>query len=223
MSDDHTRNSVTAFYGGASEISRQVGELATGKAILVIPPQDISESSAVALQDFLQETAQLFLKETLEDLHKRREMLITALMSSIPAGMLRQASMEARSRAAVLTASEWLTAKEVAERAGFSAANASSTPRKWKQDGSIFAINNEGKDLYPIYGLDPDSGYRPLKSLKPILEVFQGHKESWKLAYWFASVNSFLGGKRPMDLLKSDSGRVLEAAHDEMMGIVHGS
>lgn len=155
-------------------------------------------------------------------LHKRRDMLISALMPSIPAGMLKQASMEARSRAAVLTASEWLTAKEIAERAGFSATNASSTPWKWKQDGSIFAINSEGKDLYPGYGLDPDNAFRPLKSLKPVLETFRGHKESWGLAYWFASVNSFLGGRRPMDLLKSEPGLVLAAAEDEVLGVVHG-
>lgn len=103
-----------------------------------------------------------------------------------------------------------------------SAANASSTPWKWKQEGLIFAISNESKDLYPGYGLDPGSGHRPLKSLKPILEVFKGHKESWGIAHWFASVNSFLGGRRPMDVLNSDPGRVLAAAEDEVAGVVHG-
>lgn len=222
MLDEHTRGFVAAFYGDRAEISHKVAKLTTGKAILVVPPKGISDASAAALQDLLQETAQLFLKEADENLYKRRDMLISALMPSIPAGMLKQAGMEARSRAAVLTASEWLTAKEVAERAGLSAANASSTPWKWKQDGSIFAISSEGRDLYPGYGLDPDNAYRPLKSLKAILETLKGHKESWGLAYWFASINSFLGGRRPMDLLKSEPGLVLAAAEDEGLGVVHG-
>lgn len=31
--------------------------------------------------------------------------------------------------------------------------------------------------------------------------VFRGRKDDWGLAYWFASPNSFLGGKRAQDLL----------------------
>lgn len=222
MLDAHARNQITAFYGESSEISSQIAESVIGKAILLVPPQDLPNDVANALQDLLLETAQLFFKEAAEDVSKRRDMLISALMPSIPSSVVKQASMEARARAAVLTSSEWLTAKDIAERAGLSTANASSTPWKWKQDGSIFAINNEGRNLFPIYGLDPDSGYRPLKSLKSIIEVFKGRKESWGMAYWFASANSFLGGKRPMDLIKSEPSHVLAAAEDEVAGVVHG-
>lgn len=222
MLDAHTRNQITAFYGDPSEISSQIAESAIGKAILLVPPKDLPDDVANALQDLLLETAHLFFKEAADDVSKRRDMLIAALMPSIPAAVVKQASMEARARAAVLTSSDWLTAKDIAERAGLSTANASSTPWKWKQDGSIFAINNEGRNLFPIYGLDPDSGYRPLKSLKSIIEVFKGRKESWGMAYWFASANSFLGGKRPMDLIKSEPSHVLAAAEDEVAGVVHG-
>ena len=76
--------------------------------------------------------------------------------------------------------------------------------------------------MFPIYGLDPDSGYRPLKPLKAIIDVFKGHKEGWGVAYWFASTNSFLGGKRPMDLIRSEPSHVLAAAEDEVAGVVHG-
>lgn len=222
MLDDSVMNAVTAFYGGAAELSRQITHSAASKAILVIPPQNISDSSAVALQELLQETAQLFLTETADNLQKRRALLISALMPSVPPGALKQAGMEARARTAVLTQSEWLSAKDIVDKAGLSAANASSTPWKWKQDGSIFAINTDNKFLYPGYGFDPDNGYRPLKSLKAILDLFKGHKEGWSLAYWFASVNSFLGGQRPLDLLKNAPDRVLAAAKDEVAGVAHG-
>lgn len=55
-----------------------------------------------------------------------------------------------------------------------------------------------------------------------MLEIFRGKKDDWGLAYWFASVNSFLGGKRPQDLLISKPDRVVAAAEDEVAGVLHG-
>ena len=47
-------------------------------------------------------------------------------------------------------------------------------------------------------------------------------KDGWGLAYWFASANSFLGGKRPQDVLLESPERVLAAAADEMAEVAHG-
>ena len=60
-----------------------------------------------------------------------------------------------------------------------------------------------------------------MKSLKKIIDLFKGHKEGWGLAYWLASDNSFLGGKRPLELLKTAPEQVLAAAHDELESIAH--
>ena len=38
----------------------------------------------------------------------------------------------------------------------------------------------------------------------------------------FQSVNGFLGGKRPQDLLATDPDRVIAAARDEVLGVLHG-
>ena len=86
----------------------------------------------------------------------------------------------------------------------------------------IFAINHGGVDYFPGYGLDRNGSFRPLKALSKIIEVFGGHKDSWGMAYWFLSVNSFLGGKRPQDVLALEPDRVIEAAKDEVQGILHG-
>ena len=64
--------------------------------------------------------------------------------------------------------------------------------------------------------------YRPAKGLVRVLKVFRGNKDDWGLAYWFASANSFLGGKRPQDLLISKPDRVVAAAEDEVAGVLHG-
>ena len=82
--------------------------------------------------------------------------------------------------------------------------------------------DTEGHLVRLIDGLDVEAGYRPLKPLAPILAVFGTAKDGWGLAYWFASANSFLGGKRPQDVLPKSPDRVLAAADDEMAEIAHG-
>jgi hypothetical protein len=139
-----------------------------------------------------------------------------------PQHMMVEARMTAQARKAVLEGAEWLTAAQIAELAGFSATNPSAQPNKWKKDGLIFAIRHQGTDYFPGYGLDPAANYRPVKALAQVLRVFSNAKDSWGLAYWFASVNSFLGGQRPQDVLAQQSDRVIAAAQDEMAEIAHG-
>ncbi len=141
---------------------------------------------------------------------------------SVPEHMMAEARMTARARKAVLEAAEWLTAAQIAELAGFSASNPSTQPNKWKKDGQIFAVRHQGGDYFPGYGLDPATDYRPVKALARVLQVFGDTKDAWGLAYWFASVNSFLGGRRPQDALAQHPERVIAAARDEMAEIAHG-
>ncbi|WP_253073442.1 antitoxin Xre/MbcA/ParS toxin-binding domain-containing protein [Sodalis ligni] len=77
-------------------------------------------------------------------------------------------------------------------------------------------------DYYPAYGLDRDAGFRPLKSLAEVIEIFTSDKDSWGMAYWFRSPNSFLGAKRPQDLLGTQPELVIAAAQDEIQEICHG-
>jgi len=41
------------------------------------------------------------------------------------------------------------------------------------------------------------------------------------MAYWFLSANSFLGGKRPQDLLRTRPKQVIKVAIDEVQAIAH--
>lgn len=158
---------------------------------------------------------------------RQREVLtsiIEALVPSVPLPdyLLTEARMTAEARKAMLVGAEWLTAAQVAQIAGLSTTNPSAQPNKWKKEGRIFAIHHEGSDYFPGYGLDPKAGYRPVKSLADILRVFKDTRDSWGLAYWFGSVNSYLGGKKPQDMLIQATSRVLAAAHSEMAEIAHG-
>jgi hypothetical protein len=130
--------------------------------------------------------------------------------------------MLVQARKAVLESGDWLSAADIAQVAQLSTRNPSAQPNKWKKQGQTFAINHGGVDYFPGYGLDPDTSYRPLKALAKVIEIFEGHKDSWGMAYWFRSDNSFLGGKKPQDLLASVPDRVIDAALDEIQGIAHG-
>jgi hypothetical protein len=150
--------------------------------------------------------------------------IIEALVPDVPLPhhKLVEARMAADARKSVLESGDWLTAAHVAKMAGFSASNPSAQPNKWKKEGQVFAVRHRGIDYFPSYALDAAADYRPTKGLAKVLAVFRGQKDDWGVAYWFASVNSFLGGKRPQDLLISQPERVIAAAEDEVAGVLHG-
>lgn len=133
-----------------------------------------------------------------------------------------EARMMADARKAVLEGGAWLTAAEVAKVTGFPGSDPGAQLDMWRKNGQIFAVRHHGADYFPGYAFDPSTGYRPVQRLAPVLDVFRGRKNDWGLAYWLASVNGFLDGKRPQDLLVSEPERVLAAAEDEAAGILHG-
>lgn len=176
----------------------------------------------------LTELLKIFLS-TAADMVERRNLgthkaMLELLVQNVPrpAYFLAQVRMEAKARNAVLESTDWLTAAQVAEVAGLSTTNPSAQPNKWKRDRQIFAITRNNVDYFPRYALDPDASYRPRKALADVLAVFGNHKDGWGIATWFASLNSFLGALRPMDLLATEPARVVEAARDEVEGPVHG-
>ncbi|WP_416799385.1 hypothetical protein [Ciceribacter azotifigens] len=150
--------------------------------------------------------------------------IVEALVPEVPPPhhKLLEARMVADARKAVLESGDWLTAADVAKMAGFSTSNPSAQPNKWKKERQIFAVRHRGIDYFPGYALDPSTDFRPVKALAKVLSTFQGAKDDWGIAYWFASVNGFLGGNRPQDLLISEPDRVISAAEDEVAGVLHG-
>jgi len=150
--------------------------------------------------------------------------LVRLLVPEKPARptLLREAKMLARAKTRILNSGDWLTAQDVAEVAQLSTVNASSQPNKWKRAGKIFALRHEGTDYFPVYGLDPQTGYRPRTSLAPVISVLAGCKDGWGMAFWFGSSNSYLAGRLPKEVLVEDPAAVLEAAKDEVYGAQHG-
>lgn len=216
-------SSVGTLSGTPREIGEQLRRSGAQRAIALTFAHE-NERTVRAIAEALGSLAPM-----VAGLIKRRQRealdkIVDALVPSVPLPehMLVEARMTAHARGEVLASGDWLTAAQVAELAGFSTSNPSAQPNKWKKDGQIFAIRHQGLDYFPAYGLDAEAGFRPLKSLAPILAVFGEEKDGWGLAYWFASANSFLGGKRPQDVLAKSPDRVRAAAVDELAEIAHG-
>nr|WP_100550020.1 MULTISPECIES: hypothetical protein [unclassified Pseudomonas] len=152
------------------------------------------------------------------------EQIVSLLLPTAPIQpvVLKETQMLAKAKRAILASGDWLSAQDIAALADLATTNPTSRTSRWKREGRIFAIRHNGYDYFPLYALAKASGYRPLPVMAEVLKVFDGQKEGWGLAYWFASVNSFLAGKRPQDLLTTHPDRVLAAAADEVAGVIHG-
>ncbi|WP_454731276.1 MULTISPECIES: hypothetical protein [Cupriavidus] len=214
---------VATLAGSPKEVRQQLADTDEGRVVAVMVAHS-SERAIRALESTLSNIATLVDAAIILRERRTLETIIDALVPVEPPrpAMLREAAMMGRARTAILQGADWLTAPQIAELAGFSTTNPSAQPNKWKRDGAIFALRHHGVDYFPGYGLDPAAGYRPHKVMAEVLRVFGASKDGWALAGWFLSVNSFLGGKRPQDLLATEPERVVAAARDEKEGVAHG-
>ncbi len=215
-------NAFAAFSGTPSEVRGRLDQLADERVVA------LSFNGPAQYATALAETIMNLGPLVTNILHERdktmRKLLLDAFVPVIPPPrhILAEARMQREARQAVIDAGEWLTAADIARLAELSDTNPSAQPNRWKRDRQIFAIKQGATDYFPAYGLDPSNRYRPVKALAEVLKVFGDSKDGWGAAYWFASQNSLLGGQRPQDLLGQEPQRVIDAAHDEMVGVVHG-
>ncbi|UEC01670.1 hypothetical protein [Burkholderia vietnamiensis] len=214
---------LATLVGTPREVRNRLDEV-KAERVIVVPLAHAGVHQADLLAQVLA-TLVSFVGEALREQNEQTlKALVNAFVPKAPPTptLLKEAAMLVRSRKAVLEGADWLTAAKVAELAGLSPTNPSTQPNKWKREHRIFAIHHNGIDYFPGYGLDPEAGWRPRKTLKSVLEVFGDKKDGWGLAYWFLSANSFLGGRRPQDVLAIESERVVAAAQDEVEGVTHG-
>ena len=141
--------------------------------------------------------------------------------TALPESLQIEAKMIARAQARVIKSKQFLRASEISKLTPSSTKNPSGALNRWKQKHQVFALEMGGVDLYPIYALSREDGFRPYKEMKQILETLS-EKTPWGLAFWFDSPNSYLRDRRPREVLGVDRNAVLEAARAEAAGILHG-
>jgi hypothetical protein len=220
---EHEPPGISTLAGDPEEVRRQLHKV-DAEQVVAVALAHATPVEAAAIAETFASIADLVKNIVGEQRRQSLEAIVGALVPKVPPtpNELKEAAMLARARTAVLDSGDWMTAAEIASVAGFSPSNPSAQPNKWKREGSLFAIRHNGIDYFPSYGLDPQSGYRPRKAMARVLAVFGNSKDGWGLSYWFMSANSFLGGKRPRDLIGSEPERVIAAAADEREGVLHG-
>lgn len=220
---EHEVPGISTLAGDPEEVSRGLHQVEAEQVVAVALAHATPREAAAIAQTFAS-IAELV--KTLVGNHHRESLaaIVEALVPKVPPtpNELKEATMLARARTAVIDSGDWMTAADIARAANFSATNPSAQPNKWKRDRAIFAIRHNGIDYFPSYGLDAQAGYRPRKALAQVIKTFGDTKDSWGLSYWFMSANSFLGGKTPRELLATDPGSVIAAAADECEGVLHG-
>lgn len=213
---------IRAFAGAPQEVSRQLNHVNDGQIVAVVLNQS-NASEAKIIEQVLVQIVQL----TQRSLVKRGNDTLSALVATLlpkempSAALVKEAKMLLRAKQAVLTSGDWVSAEEWTSILGPSVKNPSAQFRKWKREGAIFAICHDGIDYFPGYALDPQNEYRPFRGLKKVIAQFAMTRDGWSLAFWFHSANSFLGGKRPKEILASQSDLVFAAATDEVIAAVH--
>ena len=223
MEDRSTTPHTVTIAGPVEQVARKLAKAHASFAVaFLLPGGGAKECRAIA--QVVEEA--LLVARNVSSSRKRDalEALVEAMLPPVcePGVLMREAEMISKARAEVMSSTEWLTAVQVAELAGLSLFNPNAQPSRWKREGKIFAVRSGGLDRFPGYGLDPEHGFRPVKALAEVISVLQEMKDVWGMAYWFASVNGFLGGRRPQDVLSAEPALVIEAAKDEVEGIGHG-
>lgn len=146
---------------------------------------------------------------------------VQALVDAAPIRGLDEmrARLTQRTVEAVLGGTEWFTAAEVGALADPAAANRHAYASRLIKDGRVFAIERSGVKHYPRYAFDPLGN--PLPALREVLRIFTG-QSAFRIASWFESTSSALGGKRPRELLEADPTAVIGAARAHAEGPLHG-
>jgi hypothetical protein len=107
----------------------------------------------------------------------------------------------------------------VADAAASKAANRASLANRWREERKAFAIRVGDQLLYPAFQFDEDG--RPLEEIGAALEYLSGGElNDWQTALWFTSPTGWLGGRRPVDLLREEPEAVVEAARREVGELV---
>lgn len=217
-------SNTATIKGSPKELGSQINKSQAENALLITFEHLSQKEVDVLSNNISQLTSSMLELLTQEQDKGTLRKLVELIMPRKPPSprQFKEAQRLVKAQQELLDSGDWLSAANIAELAGLSTRNPGSQPNKWKKQNQIFAIHHGGLDYFPIYGLNPDKNYRPLKELARIIDIFQGIKNEWQMAFWFFSDNSFLGGKRPQDLLITSPEQVMAAARDEAEGIQHG-
>ncbi len=220
--------STTSPARTADEVARQLVSQSAGLEVPAEERVNVQvEVSAFPGKDLravklaLEAIAPIVAQRTAEHSDKALRSIVDAIVETTPLRRLdmKQAAMVQRGVEAIFSGAEWLSAEQIGRLRDPAARNPHGAANRWRADGRIFAITKGGVLYYPRYALD--DAFEPLPAVAKILQVLEGFSP-YRVAGWFESTNSMLGGRRPRELLAGRAAAVVEAAKDQVLGAVHG-
>lgn len=101
------------------------------------------------------------------------------------------------------------TSAQVAAESTSTARNRAAIASRWLREKKIFAIRYEGQQCFPRFQFQDGV---PSPAIAQVIKIFPEHATGWDLAYFFATPNPNIGGRKPIELLKSNPSRVVSLA-----------
>lgn len=139
-----------------------------------------------------------------------------------PLTLFREATMLADARQLILQDGDWVTSAALSQLTGLEPAALAASLLTWLHDGRIISLNGRGQEYFPLFAFGGLLQQPPTAEFSAVVKVLSEKKDDWGMAFWFASSNHFLEGKRPKDLLQSTPERVRRAAEEEVAWQVNG-
>jgi hypothetical protein len=102
----------------------------------------------------------------------------------------------------------WSSAK-VATESTSRAKNRAAIASRWAAETRIFSVRFQGQQRFPRFQFQDGE---PLPLISEVIHIFPEGATGWELAYFFATPNPNIEGRKPLELLKSDPSRVLSLA-----------
>lgn len=179
------------------------------------------EDAAEPVRQALQAIAPFVADGTLRQQDTVFRNVVDAVIAGTPMRSLDavRAALEQRAIAAIFSGTEWVTADQIGRLRDPAAKNPHGTANRWRAEGKVFALTKGGVLYYPRYAFDEVLDPQPV--VAEVLAVLAGCSP-YRLAAWFESTNSHLGGARPREHLARHAAAVLAAARDHAVGPVHG-
>lgn len=94
---------------------------------------------------------------------------------------------------------ECWTSEEVAKQSGSRARNVSAIASRWTDEKKVFYVRWRGKNLFPKFQFQDGN---PIPAVSRVIRTFPEHTTGWELGYFFTTPNSYLRGRKPLELLK---------------------
>jgi len=100
---------------------------------------------------------------------------------------------------------ECWTSAQVATESTSTAKNVSAIASRWLTERRIFALRFEGKTWFPRFQFQDGS---PIPVIAAVIKLLPPHSTGWDFAFFFTAPNSYIAGRKPVELLKTDPRKV---------------